>query len=195
MDADDIQRAYAGDRHARRALGEALLPAIQRAVGRRLYPIARASARDPRIELEDLVSGVWVKLFEHDWRALRRFDPDRGSLDSYVARIADFHVLSTFRVKAKDPYRDIPASEAVEGADVIQLDAEGQVWARAELVELERHIHARKGERGLALFRMVAVDELAVADVADRAGMTKAAVYQWRARMKQLIRQWRRERG
>jgi DNA-directed RNA polymerase specialized sigma24 family protein len=107
---DEIERAHAGDRDAMRALGEHLLPVIQASVARRLYPLARARGRDPKTERDDLVSGVWVRLFENDWKVLRGFDPARGGLEGYVMTIADRHVLGVFRIKSRDPYGEIPMS-------------------------------------------------------------------------------------
>jgi hypothetical protein len=187
-----IERAHAGDRDATRALGESLLPVIQAAVARRLYPLARARGRDPKAERDDLVSGVWVKLFEDDWRVLRGFDPARGSLEGYVMTIADRHVLGVFRVKSRDPYGEVPMpDDELEAQSDPEIGLEQHSWARGELDHLYEFLRGRLDERGLLLFHMLEVDGAEVGDVCERTEMSRDALYQWRARFRRIARQWR----
>ena len=189
-----IERAFRGDRAARRTLGQRLLPVIQRAVARRLAPLARACRRDPSLDRDDFVHGVWVQLFERDWRVLRAFDPARGSLEGYVATVADRHVLGVFRTKSKDPYCEIPT--LATGLDALRLGSEGpelQTAARRELTQLHAFLQARLDARGLLLFHMLEVDGLTVCEVCERAEMSRDALYQWRRRLRVMIRQWRVE--
>ena len=80
VDGSDIERAYAGGEQARRELAERLWTIVRKAVARKLFPIARSSGRDPSQDLDDFVNGVFLSLFEQDWRVLRRFDPAQGTL-------------------------------------------------------------------------------------------------------------------
>lgn len=178
-----------------RALGDRLLPVIQASVARRLYPLARARGRDPKAERDDLVSGVWVRLFEDDWRVLRGFDPDRGTLEGYVMTIADRHVLGVFRVKSRDPYGEIPMTDdELEAQSDPETGIEQHTWARGELDDLYEFLRGRLDERGLLLFHMLEVDGAEVLEVCERLEMSRDALYQWRARFRKLARQWRASR-
>jgi RNA polymerase sigma factor (sigma-70 family) len=192
---DDIERAHMGDRDATRVLAMRLLPVIQAAVARRLYPLARARGRDPMAERDDLVSGVWVKLFENDWRVLRNFDPARGTLEGYVTTIADRHVIAVFRVRSRDPYGEIPMTDdELEAQSDAEVGLEQRTWARGELDDLYEFLRSRLDERGLLLFHMLEVESLSIAEVCERAEMSRGALYQWRARFRRLARQWRMDR-
>jgi RNA polymerase sigma factor (sigma-70 family) len=193
--ADEIERAHGGDRAAQRALSERLLPIIRVAVARRLFTFARAQRRDPAGERDDLVHGVLLRLFENDWRTLRAFDPSRGSLDSYVAIIADRHVLSVFRTKAHDPYADVPMDDEAIGARLPpEQGAEARIWARSELHDLLDFLGRRLDERGMMLFHMLEVDALPVPEICSRSNMSRDALYQWRARLRKLVRKWQSKR-
>lgn len=192
VDEAEIEQAYAGGERAQRELVSGLLPIVHRAVVRRLFPLARARGRDPRHELDDFVSGVFVRLLDDDWRVLRAFDSSRGSIESYVSTVADRHVLSEFRVRARDPYAEIPVDTSASDAQLRPVsDFEGQVRAREILDELYAFLEGRLSERGLLLFRLLEVECLPVAEVCERAQMSTAAVYQWRSRLRRLIQEWR----
>lgn len=194
VDAEVIERAFLGDRGAQRKLGERLLPVIRAAVIRRLFCFARAQARDGASERDDLVHGVWLRMFENDWRALRAFDSSRGSLEAYVSTIADRHVLSVFRVKSSDPYTDVPMDEAsLDQASPPEFGVESRIWARAELHDLYQFLQQRLDERGILLFHLLEIDGLPVEEVCAHAEMSRAALYQWRARLRKIISQWRSE--
>ncbi|HVI00826.1 MAG TPA: sigma-70 family RNA polymerase sigma factor [Enhygromyxa sp.] len=196
MDASEIERAHAGGPRERRALAQRLWPIVQLAVARRLLPIARAQGRDAYQDRDDFVSAVFLSLFEHDWRALRSFDPARGSLEAYIATIAGRHVLGAFRVKSRDPYAEIPLEdEAIDNRRGVDDGLEDRAVAREDLDGLYRYLLDRLDERGLLLFHMLIVEELPVPSICEGTGMSRDAVYQWRVRFKSIVRQWQRQRA
>ena len=111
-----------------------------------------------------------------------------------MATVADRHVLGGFRTKSKDPYCEIPT--LATGLDALRLGSEGpelQTAARRELTQLHAFLQARLDARGLLLFHMLEVDGLTVCEVCERAEMSRDALYQWRRRLRVMIRQWRVE--
>jgi RNA polymerase sigma factor (sigma-70 family) len=189
---EDIERAHAGDRAATRALFDYLWAVIERAVMRRLRPVARARGRDPLTERDDLVAEVLKHLISNDWRVLRGFDAARGSLEGYISTIADRQVFAVFRVKSRDPFGEIPMNDdELDAQSDPEVGHEQQIWARAELDELYQFLCARLDDRGVMLFWMLEVDELPVTDIAQSTQMSRDAIYQWRARFRRLAREWR----
>lgn len=187
-----IGRAHGGDRGARKILGERLLPIIQRAVVRRLYPLARACTRDPAHDRDDFIHGVWLRLFEDDWRVLRGYQSERGTLEAYVATVADRHVLDVFRSKARDPYKQLPMDGAdLEARATPMTSLEPRAAAREELERLYDYLCGRLDARGILLFHMLEVDRLSVVEVCERAQMSRDALYQWRVRLRRIVRDWR----
>ena len=55
------------------------------------------SARDPAVSLEDVTQDVFLKLFRNEAELLRRFDPEKASLPTWIALIARSVALDSFR--------------------------------------------------------------------------------------------------
>ena len=82
LDLPTIFRALAGDVPALARLYAAYQPLVLRTTERTLE---RRRLTDPPC---DLASEVWVRLLEHGCRALRAFDPARGSFRGFMKMVA-----------------------------------------------------------------------------------------------------------
>src|SRR4051812_50171744 len=93
--ADLVRRALAGDPASLDRLVEVLTPVVQARVARTLLANRHrlAGRRVVRQEVEDLSQEVFLALFDRDARVLRAWRPERGSLESFVGRIAERVVL------------------------------------------------------------------------------------------------------
>src|SRR5262245_18023166 len=88
-----VRCALAGDREAMRDLfAHVIWPTVERRLAHRV-----ALVGGDRAALHDHVQEVLVHLLEGDAAVLRRWDPQRGPLDPYVARVAENHMISRLR--------------------------------------------------------------------------------------------------
>jgi RNA polymerase sigma-70 factor (ECF subfamily) len=190
--ADDqqlVRRALAGDRAARRELAGRLLDGIQREVAFCLLRVAGAAGRDARQEVRDLVQDVLVRLFEHDGRELRRWDPDRGrSLDSFVRFVARRRVARVLGQRRGNPF----AQPSVDSQQIEQHDDTALVRRLEERQALDQllvALHARMNERDHELFELLYVDQVTPEEAAERLDMTRGAINAWSYRIRKLARQ------
>lgn len=87
--------ARGGDVESFGALYESIAPALVAWAELRIRPALRA-----RLEPQDLAQEVWFRA----WRALTRFDPERGSFRAWVFQIAKNVLLEAFR-SLREPTR------------------------------------------------------------------------------------------
>src|SRR5262245_24544948 len=85
------------------------LAVLHRRLGRRIFGLA-AHTLD-RAAAEDLVQDVFLAV----WRNARRFDPERGSVRTWVLQIAHFRLLNELRRRSRQP-------EIVPDPDGLVLD-------------------------------------------------------------------------
>lgn len=101
---------------------EAALEAIYRAYGGAVKSIARRVLHD-EVLAEDVVQDVFVTL----WRSPGRFDPDRGSLRTYLLTMAHRRAVDIVRSEvarsAREEKSPLPEPDA---------DLEGEVWKRSQ---------------------------------------------------------------
>lgn len=182
-----VDRALAGDRAAQRALMQALMPFVQRRVNAALMRRAAAGGGRPvRQEVLDLTQEVFVALFEHDARALRRWDPNAGaSLTTWVSRIAEHVVASVMRSGKRSPWTETPVeSMALERAAGHSQSAHEAVADRQQLGALLDLLSAELSPLGYELFVELVVEQREVDEVCKARNMTSNAVYVWRNRLK-----------
>lgn len=159
-----VQRALSGDRGALRQLfAEVICPVVERRLSWRL-----AMAGGDRSELRDHVQEVLVHVLKREAEVLRRWDPQRGTLESYVVKVAENHTISRLRKKAPPrPTEDIDEHEG-------QAQAPGDQAAFAHLVRrLLRELNDSEGD----LFRAVYLEELTPEEAAARLGISREAAY------------------
>ncbi|MCB9537245.1 MAG: sigma-70 family RNA polymerase sigma factor [Myxococcales bacterium] len=183
----DVARALEGDRAAARALFDALMPHVQRRVYAALTRRAGASGgRVLRQEVLDLTQEVFVALYEHDGRALRRWDPALGaSLTTWVGRVAEHTVASILRSGRRSPWTDTPTeSAALEHVAGATPSAHGAVAGRDQLARVLDVLRADLSPLGYTLFVELVVEQRDVEAVCAAHDMTANAVYVWRNRLK-----------
>lgn len=140
-----------------------LYPLIEGALARRFT--IRCAARQ---ELTDCVQEVLVHLIERDASVLRRWDPQRGSLATFVFTVADNLALSSLRRR--------PPPTPMEDPDAEQAPESGPE-AKASFAELVRRLLAELSDEDAALFRAMYLEGLSPDDVAGRFGIGRDATY------------------
>lgn len=184
----DVARALDGDRPAMQALVARLMPIVQAEVGYALLRGARVESRDARQDVADFVQEVFVALLGGGGKTLRAWDPERGrSLDSFVRLIARRHVATILRSGRRNPWTDRPtAHEDLEPVHVA-ASGSGRFASAEQLDRLLLRLRERLDERGMRLFEMLYVEELAVEEVMAMTEMTRDSVYAWRSRFRKLV--------
>lgn len=182
-----VNRVLSRDRSALDDFVERATPVIQRRVARWLARQHQSASRNIRQELEDLVQEVFLKLFETDARTLRRWQPDKGlSLDNFIGLVAERVTVSILRGR-RHPWREEPwpDDEMPEpAATVAEPDAitESEESLRALLEQLRIAL----SPQGWRMFELIHIEEKSVAEIQHIAGMSAAAVHQWRSRLRRL---------
>lgn len=179
-----VRVALAGDGHAQRRLIERLTPEIQHSVYRMLrrWRTGPAAGRDLRQELEDLTQEVWLELFKHDCRVLRRWDPERGNLSAYVSHVAKIRTAGFLRSRLS-PWREDPRQTRDLDRDDPDEDPEGVVAAKHLLQAILLCLYARFTVADSQLFDLLILGEALVEVAAERTSRTIGAIYKWRSRL------------
>jgi RNA polymerase sigma factor (sigma-70 family) len=161
---DLVRSALAGDRQAMRQLfAHVICPVIERRLARRL-----ALSGADRAALHDHVQEVLVHLLERDAEVLRRWDPERGLLEPYIAKVADNHLIS--RLRRRPP--PSPSDELDREAATSATPEQGAAFSHM-VVRLLREM----SDNDAALFRAVYLEELSPDEAATRLGITRDAAH------------------
>jgi RNA polymerase sigma-70 factor (ECF subfamily) len=193
---DDLSPSVlAGDRKAVRAFVDAMSPVIEARAARALLRRVRGSGREMGQEIADLTQDVFAALFAHDARVLRAWDRGRGlSLANFVGLVAERQIASTLRNGRRDPWRDVPEElDVIESIGPSVPDAFEQIASRSVLDRLLDRLQESLSVRGLVLFHRLYVAEEPVDEVAASMGMTRDAIYAWRARVGRLVRDFSKQ--
>lgn len=193
-DAAFLQLALSGRPDYLPSLVERWTPVIQARVVRVLK--RQGYAGSPRIqqEVEEFVQQVFVSLFESRGEALRAWRPERGlSLDNWVGLIAERQVLSLVRTRKRNPWTEEPVVVAELDSASEKPDPEDQALHRNLLSRLLDLLQERLSPLGWRLFQLLFLHELGVEETAQQTGLTTAAIYAWRSRLRQLARTLRGE--
>jgi uncharacterized protein (DUF4415 family) len=195
MDEDDdqelVRRALAREEDALTRLVAKLTPVIQRRVARCLL-LSRwgaAKGRNVRQEVEDQTQDVFVHLFDKGEKVLRVWKLERGlPLDRFVDLVTKRFMIARLRPGPRRPWRDEPTPEdefegpePAPGPDVIFASKEEQ---QLLLKRLEEEL----SPLGWHLFEILFLRELTVPEVVALTGLSEAAIYQWRSRLRRLAR-------
>jgi RNA polymerase sigma factor (sigma-70 family) len=173
-----VKRALAGDRAAMRELfAQVICPIVERRLGHRL-----ALAGAERAALRDHVQEVLVHLLERDAAVLRRWDPARGALEPFIAKVAENHLISRLRKRPPpSPSEDLddepaPSESPAQGASYSHL-----------VLRLLREMN----ENDAALFRAIYLEELAPDEAATLLGISREAAHKriqrLRARLTEML--------
>lgn len=187
----ELQSALAGDEAALTRLVQRLTPVIQSRVARGLLlrRTGAAAGRDIRQEVEDLTQEVFLVLFADEGKVLRSWQPGRGlSLLNFVGLVAERQTASILRSGRRSPWKEDPAPPE----DLDQVDREGGpeeiVASREQLKLLLHRLTEELSPLGRHLFDLLFLRELPFEEVTRQTGMRPDAVYQWRRRLRLLVR-------
>jgi RNA polymerase sigma-70 factor, ECF subfamily len=188
---DDLRSALAGDEPALNRLVGKLTPVIQIRVARVLFRwrTGTAAGRDVRQEVEDLTQDVFLTLFADDWKVLRSWEPERGmSLLNFVGFVAKRQTLSTLRSGKRSPWKEDPT--LIEDLDraAQECDPEEITAIREKLRLLDERLTVELSPLGWHLFDLLFLRELSIEEVVQQTGLSPDAIYQWRRRLRLLIR-------
>jgi RNA polymerase sigma factor (sigma-70 family) len=187
-----IRRALDGDQTALTSLVAMLTPVIQARVTRTL--LARrsllAGGRDLRQEVEDQCQDVFLALFDRDGHVLRSWQPERGlSLPNFVGLVAERQVLSFLRSGRRNPRKEEPSlTEDEHDAEDPESGPEEIAASREYRELLLDRLHEELSPLGWHLFDLLFVQELSQAEVQAATGLSAAAVYAWRSRLRRVVR-------
>lgn len=175
---DLVTRALAGDRAALRQLfTDVICPVIERKLAHRL-----AVAGADRQAVRDHVQEVVVHLLNRNAEVLRRWDPARGALEAYVAKVADNHLLSQLRRRpppspSEDLDREPGAQESPEQA--------------AGFTHLVLRLLREMNDSDAALFRAIYLEEMSPEEAAAQLGISRDAAHKriqrLRARLSEML--------
>lgn len=179
-----VEKVLRGDRAAAERLVAKLLPVLQR----RIAWVLRRQPSARREDVLDHAQDVLLRLFQDDHRVLRSWDPARGaSLDTFVALVAERHVVAVLRSGRKSAWReDLTLDlEAVGGAG--ESDAERHVLSKDLLERILDRLEGELTPRSRQLFHALFVEERSPEDVAADYGMSSNALYTWTSRLRSRV--------
>jgi RNA polymerase sigma-70 factor (ECF subfamily) len=188
-----IARALARDARAVQQLVAALTPKLRLQVERVLRRGARG--RDVRFAADDVVQSVWLALFAHQGKVLRSWDPARGmSLESFVGLVATRHALDVVRSRRLNPYSEDPIEhEQIELRTHAAPALDDQLATRQLFHEIAERLRTSLTPYGMQMFELLFVEGKSVEQVSDELTMCSDAVYGWRSRLTQRVRELARE--
>lgn len=161
----------------RRLFAEVICPIVERRLAHRL-----ALAGAARATLRDHVQEVLVHLLERDAAILRRWDPARGALAPFVAKVAENFTISRLRKRPPpSPSEDLD-EEPARGL----TPEEG-----ASFSHLVVHLLREMNESDAALFRAIYLEELSPDEAALQLGISREAAHKriqrLRARLGEML--------
>jgi RNA polymerase sigma factor (sigma-70 family) len=186
--ADLLADTLAGRPRSARALIDLLYPVVQARVARVLMRSAGARRGNARQEVDDLTQEVFASLFEHQGRALRSWDPQRGlSLPNFVGLLAERCALSILRSGRRTPFSGTGDEERkLDGLPEPGPGPEPAAMSRQLLELLLDRLRLALSPLGFHLFQLLYVEERSPEEVAASARMSSDAVYAWRSRLRKL---------
>ena len=142
-------------------------------------------------DVDDVVQQVLMALFANGARLLRRFDPSRASLATFLRQVTRSRTVDHIRRRAQRPWEE-PSTAcdvlermagAVPGPDVEERLAERQTIAQAfaSVADVVNPI-------GANLLEPLFVEEWDADTLAAETGLTRGAVNKWRSRLRQRLR-------
>ena len=140
----------------------------------------------PGLDIDDLVQNVYVKLLQHDRRLLRRFDPSRAALSTWITLVARSTTIDTLR------RRRLPTVSAEAALQVPTEDVPPEVRESA-VASLPTGLLT---DRQTTILRLLYDDDLDVADVARVLGVEAQTIRSARHKaMERLRRHFSTETG
>lgn len=184
-DVHVLEQALSGNPEVLPSLVDRWTPVIQARVVRVLKRGGYMNDSRTRQEIEEFVQQVFVSLLESHGKALRAWQPERGlSLDNWVGLLAERQVLSLVRTRKRNPWTEEPVVADELDRSSNQPGPEAETLSRDALGRLLNRLQIRLSPLGWRLFRLLYLEELSVAAAADQCGLSMAATYAWRSRLR-----------
>jgi DNA-directed RNA polymerase specialized sigma24 family protein len=190
-----VARALEGELEAIRALVDLLAPAIQLRVVKALARAGKASGRSARQESEDIVQEVFASLFDHQGRALRAWEADRGlSLPAFVGFVAERQVWAILSSGRRSPWSEEPTvEETLEGASPPVAGPEPALMSRQFLSLLLGRLREELTPKGMQLFELLFLSQRSAEEVRVETGLGLEAIYAWKSRLSRRVQRLRAE--
>lgn len=187
-DLELVRAAVAREPESVRELVRRLTPEVQSAVAGVLL---RGRGSSVRREVEDLTQEVFLALFDKQGAALVRWDPEAGmSLNGFVRLAARRLTISIVRSRVRNPFQHRLHDPAdFERAAAPDAAVEATLTSRQALLRLLDGMRSRLSPQGLEMFCRLFAWEQSVELVCQETGLGVEAVYQWRSRLKKLVRE------
>lgn len=188
---EEIRLALAGNGPACTRLVRRLTPVIQSRVARALlrWRTGSAAGRNVRQEVEDLTQDIFLYLFEDDGKVLGSWRPERGlSFLNFIGFVAYKQAISILRNGKTSPWKDEPTPSDELDAVVLESNPEEIIASREQLELLLDHLVEELSPLGWHLFDLLFLRELSVEEVVRETKMSRAAVDQWKSRLRRLAR-------
>jgi len=187
-----IERALAGDGKATDALLEAFDRAARPAIGaviRRAWVHRRV--RDANADMKELLQDVFVKLWKNNGEHLLEWDPNLGSFNTYIGRIAERHAIDKYRGPGKKfAENDDDVPDAPDEKETPEQQTEMMDFRRKILDGMRGHL---KGTKQQQMFSLLVEQGLTVEEICRQSGASADSVYQWREFFKKLAGEVRNE--
>lgn len=184
-----IVAVLAGRPRAHRCFVERVAPTVRSAVYaelRRRSPSGAAGFSGQ--DTEDLVQTVYSALFDRDGRLLRRWDPRRGALTTYLRWVARSRARDHLVPSCRQPW----AQRATAPEDLDQLGVVPDVDECVAIDQAYRHaLHQVADTATPNARRMLGLlfeDRLELDEICDRTDLSRDAVIQWRSRLRRTLR-------
>jgi DNA-directed RNA polymerase specialized sigma24 family protein len=187
-DLELVRAAVAREPESVRELVRRLTPEVQNAVAGVLL---RGRGASVRREVEDLTQEVFLALFDKQGAALVRWDPEAGmSLNGFVRLAARRLTISIVRSRVRNPFQHRLQDPAdFDRAAAPDAAVEATLTSRQALLRLLDGMRSRLSPQGLEMFCRLFAWEQSVELVCQETGLGVEAVYQWRSRLKKLVRE------
>lgn len=182
-----IERALAGDRNAQDLLVEAFDRAARSSISAVLRRLGIYRELDPKAEMDDLLQGVFAKLWTNNGKRLRAWNHTVASFDTYIGAIAGNYARDRYRRHRKQllPTGDDPPERPA------QSDGPDELVEFEDLVRVVLHI-MRKNLNTMhrkKMFQLIIEEGREVDEICELTGLTRDAVYQQRMSFKNSIKE------
>lgn len=118
--------------------------------------------------IEDIAQNVFLRLMENDAKRLRLFDPHKGTLERYIATVANRCTVDYFRSNMKH-FRNVDLSQLPE----MYTDPDSSLMASSwEITAALKMLSPRENEVIQLLFKK----HLSVAEAAEKLGITAETI-------------------
>lgn len=142
-----------------------------------------------REEAMDLVQAAWRELIRDEWRILRNWQPERRvRLRAYVGVVASNRMVSELRRMGSGPEQRVTEPEELNRLAALVDSLEDRISDRQWLEVIVTELRSRLTGQGARAFEVLYLEELSIEEAARRTDLTKASLYSYRRRIKQLVR-------